>query len=58
MSDHEKNQTTRRGFLGSIAGGAAAMGLPHLLAPLQQVHASPGSTFHVPEDPAEKILIP
>jgi hypothetical protein len=27
MSSHEKNQTTRRGFLGSIATGAAAMSI-------------------------------
>jgi len=40
MSSHEKNQTTRRGFLGSIATGAAAMSIA-TLSPLQQIHASP-----------------
>ena len=39
MSTHEKG-TTRRGFLGTIATGAAAMSLA-TLAPLQQIHASP-----------------
>lgn len=40
MSTHE-NGTTRRGFLGTIATGAAAMGLA-TLSPLQQLNASPG----------------
>jgi intracellular sulfur oxidation DsrE/DsrF family protein len=53
MSTHEKNQTSRRGFLGIIATGAAAMGIA-TLGPLQQLHASP-STPHIPnpEDPEE-----
>lgn len=42
MPKHENDQTTRRGFLGSIATGAAAMGLATLTSPLQKLHASPG----------------
>ena len=51
MSSHEKSQTTRRGFLGSIATGAAAMSIA-TLSPLQQLHASP-ETSHIPnpDDP-------
>jgi len=56
MSTHENDQTTRRGFLGSIATGAAAMGLAGLASPLQQLHASPGSPFTNPEDPAELVF--
>jgi len=53
MPTHEKDQTTRRGFLGSIATGAAAMGLATLTGPLQQLHASPGSSDTNPGDPEE-----
>jgi len=53
MSTNEKDQTTRRGFLGSIATGAAAMGLATLTSPLQQLHASPGFTVTNPNDPEE-----
>ena len=48
MSPHEKGQTTRRGFLGTIATGAAAMSLA-TLAPLQQLHANPGSAEGDPD---------
>jgi hypothetical protein len=51
MSTHEKNQTSRRGFLGSIATGAAAMGIATLTAPLQNLHASPEAPN--PDDPEE-----
>jgi len=56
MPKHENDQTTRRGFLGSIATGAAAMGIA-TLSPLQQVHANPQSP-HIPnpEDPAENVF--
>lgn len=46
MPTHENDQTTRRGFLGSIATGAAAMGLATLTSPLQQLHASPGFSIN------------
>jgi len=52
MSTHENDQTSRRGFLGSIATGAAAMGLATLTSPLQQLHASPTN----PDDPAEAVF--
>lgn len=55
MSTHGKDQTSRRGFLGSIATGAAAMGLATVTAPLQQLHASPESPIN-PEDPAEQVF--
>ena len=55
MSTHEKNQTSRRGFLGSVASGAAAMGIA-TLSPLQQLHASPESTHTDPDDPAEMVF--
>lgn len=56
MPTHEKDQTSRRGFLGSIATGAAAMGLA-TLSPLQQVHANPESPQTPnPEDPAENVF--
>ena len=55
MSTHEKNQTSRRGFLGSVATGAAAMGIA-TLSPLQQLHASPESTHTDPDDPAEQVF--
>src|SRR5678809_1143104 len=55
MSSHEKDQTTRRGFLGSIATGAAAMSIASL-SPLQQLHASP-ETSHTPNpDDPEKLF--
>jgi hypothetical protein len=54
MSSHEKNQTSRRGFLGSVATGAAAMGIATLSGPLQQLHASPGSPpIANPDDPEQ-----
>lgn len=54
MPTHENDQTTRRGFLGGIAAGAAAMGIASL-SPLQQLHASPGSPLN-PDDPAEQVF--
>ena len=55
MSSHEKSQTTRRGFLGSIATGAAAMSIA-TLSPLQHLHASP-ETSHIPNpDDPEKLF--
>jgi len=55
MSSHEKNPTTRRGFLGSIATGAAAMSIASL-SPLQQLQASPESS-HIPNpDDPEKLF--
>jgi len=48
MSTHENGQTTRRGFLGTIATGAAAMSLA-TLAPLQQLHANTGITEGDPD---------
>ncbi len=53
MTTHEKDQTTRRGFLGSIATGVAAMGLATFTSPLQQLHASPGSSGTNPDDPEQ-----
>jgi intracellular sulfur oxidation DsrE/DsrF family protein len=54
MSSHEKNQTSRRGFLGSVATGAAAMGIATLSGPLQQLHASPGTPpIANPDDPEQ-----
>ncbi len=53
MSSHEKNQTSRRGFLGSVATGAAAMGIATLTGPLQQLHASPHTTVTNPGDPEQ-----
>jgi intracellular sulfur oxidation DsrE/DsrF family protein len=41
MSTNEGVQQSRRGFLGTIASGAAAMGLA-TLSPLQQIHANTG----------------
>ncbi len=56
MPTHENDQTTRRGFLGSIATGAAAMGIA-TLSPLQQLNASPGSPqIPNPDDPAESVF--
>ena len=54
MSSHEKTQTSRRVFLGSVATGAAAMGMATLSGPLQQLHASPPPS-HIPnpEDPEQ-----
>jgi intracellular sulfur oxidation DsrE/DsrF family protein len=56
MPKHENDQTTRRGFLGGIAAGAAAMSIA-TLSPLQQLHASPESP-HIPnpDDPAEEVF--
>jgi intracellular sulfur oxidation DsrE/DsrF family protein len=54
MPTHENDQTTRRGFLGGIAAGAATMGIASL-SPLQQLHASPGSPLN-PDDPAEQVF--
>jgi intracellular sulfur oxidation DsrE/DsrF family protein len=56
MPTHENDQTTRRGFLGGIAAGAAAMGIA-TISPLQQLHASPGFTQTPnPDDPAEQVF--
>lgn len=55
MPTQETDQTTRRGFLGGIAAGAAAMGLA-TLSPLQQIHASPGIQEINPDDPAEDVF--
>jgi len=55
MPTHENDQTTRRGFLGGIAAGAAAMGIA-TLSPLQQLHASPKSPHIDPDDPAEQVF--
>lgn len=56
MSTTEKNQTSRRGFLGSIATGAAAMGIA-TISPLQQLNATPQSTqISNPDDPAEEVF--
>jgi intracellular sulfur oxidation DsrE/DsrF family protein len=56
MPTHENDQTTRRGFLGSIATGAAAVGLATFTSPLQQLHASPGTPLTNPDDPAEMVF--
>jgi intracellular sulfur oxidation DsrE/DsrF family protein len=53
MSTNEKDQTTRRGFLGSVATGAAAMGLATLTSPLQQLHANTGLAGTNPNDPEQ-----
>jgi intracellular sulfur oxidation DsrE/DsrF family protein len=55
MPTHENDQTTRRGFLGGIAAGAAALGVS-TLSPLQQIHASPGFQVPGPDDPAEQVF--
>jgi len=55
MPTHENDQTSRRGFLGGIAAGAAAMGIASL-SPLQQLHASPGFPQTNPDDPAEQVF--
>jgi intracellular sulfur oxidation DsrE/DsrF family protein len=55
MSSKQRNQTSRRGFLGSIATGAAAMGIASL-SPLQQLQANPEtSQISNPGDP-EKLF--
>jgi len=54
MPKHENDQTTRRGFLGGIAAGAAAMSIA-TLSPLQQLHASPENP-HDSNDPAEDVF--
>jgi intracellular sulfur oxidation DsrE/DsrF family protein len=51
MSTLEKNQTTRRGFLGSVATGAAAMGIAGLTGAFQGLQASPTFTGTNPNDP-------
>jgi len=48
MSTIEGGQTSRRGFLGTIASGAAAMGLA-TLTPLQQIHAETGFSSTDPD---------
>jgi len=55
MPTHENDQTTRRGFLGGIAAGAAALGVS-TLSPLQQIHASPGFQALDADDPAEQVF--
>jgi intracellular sulfur oxidation DsrE/DsrF family protein len=55
MPTHENDQTTRRGFLGGIAAGAAALGVS-TLSPLQQIHASPGFHQANANDPAEDVF--
>jgi intracellular sulfur oxidation DsrE/DsrF family protein len=55
MPTLENDQTTRRGFLGGIAAGAAAMGIA-TLSPLQQIHASPNNPHANPDDPAEAVF--
>jgi intracellular sulfur oxidation DsrE/DsrF family protein len=55
MPTHENDQTTRRGFLGGIAAGAAALGVS-TLSPLQQIHASPGFQTANADDPAEDVF--
>src|SRR5438552_17874168 len=50
ISMQEKNQTSRRGFLGNFASGAAALGLATLSGTLQELQASPGTN---PGDPEE-----
>jgi intracellular sulfur oxidation DsrE/DsrF family protein len=55
MPTHENDQTTRRGFLGGIAAGAAALGVS-TLSPLQQIHASPGFHTTNANDPAEDVF--
>jgi len=55
MPKHENDQTTRRGFLGGIAAGAAAMGIA-TLSPLQQIHASPEIPHANANDPAEDVF--
>jgi len=52
MSTTEKSQTSRRGFLGSIATGAAAMGIA-TLSPLQQLNANPPAHISNPDDPEQ-----
>ena len=56
MATKDVNSTTdRRHFLGSLAGGAAALGIASL-SPLQQVNASPQSP-HIPDpDDPESIF--
>jgi intracellular sulfur oxidation DsrE/DsrF family protein len=53
MSTHEKDQTSRRRFLGSIASGAAAVGLTGLTGTFQGLHASPVSSGTNPKDPEQ-----
>jgi intracellular sulfur oxidation DsrE/DsrF family protein len=44
MSTHEKAPNSRRGFLGRIATGAAALGIATFTAPLQKLNATPEIT--------------
>ena len=53
ISMQEKNQTSRRGFLGNFASGAAALGLATLSGTLQELQASPGFSGTNPGDPEE-----
>lgn len=44
MNDHQSTPTThRRGFIGTLAAGAAALGLSALTAPLNKLQAMPGA---------------
>jgi intracellular sulfur oxidation DsrE/DsrF family protein len=53
MEKTNLNDTTnRRKFLGALGTGAAAMSIATLVAPLQQLHASPGAAFN-DSDPDE-----
>jgi intracellular sulfur oxidation DsrE/DsrF family protein len=47
------NNTDRRGFLGTLTTGAAAMSIASLLTPFQQVHANTGSALNGSDDPDE-----
>lgn len=53
MSAHQKNQTTRRGFLGNVASGAAAIGMATLGGAFQELKAAPGFSVTNPNDPEE-----
>lgn len=41
---NEHTQTSRRQFLGTLTAGAAAMSMAGMIAPIQQLKASPGKT--------------
>jgi intracellular sulfur oxidation DsrE/DsrF family protein len=51
MPTLKKNQTTRRGFLESVASGAAAIGLTGLTGTFQGLRASPVFSGTNPNDP-------
>jgi len=53
MPTNEKDQTSRRRFLGNIANGAAAMGLATFAGTIQDLHASPLSSNTNPNDPEQ-----